>query len=220
MQANIEEKREFSTMLKTIWSLYSKEITPDVIGIYWNALIRFDLIEVRKALNLHVQNPDAGQFVPKPADLIRVLEGSNQNAAAVAWSKIVKAIGKVGPYRDVVFDDPIIHAVLTDMGGWITINGMSDHDMPFRGNEFEKRYQGYSIRGSTDDYPRLLSGMERLHNEKEGFDLHPPVLIGNQEMAEIVYRAGNHKPGLLVTTASSKLIGDSVKKITFVNGKK
>ena len=197
-----EDKREFNEIMQRALEFYDKELSAGALQLYWDCVKKFSMEDFRMAMSSCLTNPDKGQFMPKPADIIRQLEGSNQNQAAVAWSKVMEAIGRVGPYKDVVFDDPIIHRAISDMGGWIHLCGMTDDDAPFRGNEFEKRYQGYSARNITPDYENVLTGILNLHNQVEdiGFqrESQRPVLIGDEHKAMLVFSGGKNTPLLTI----------------------
>ena len=193
-----EDKREFNEIMQRALEFYDKELSAGALQLYWDCVKKFSMDDFRMAMSSCLTNPDTGQFMPKPADIIRMLEGSNQNQAAIAWSKVMEAIGRVGPYRDVVFDDAIIHRAISDMGGWINICGMTDDDVPFRGNEFEKRYQGYSARNILPDHVNVLPGLSNLHNNAEGLRLQKPALIGDQHKAMLVFNNGKDTPLLQI----------------------
>jgi hypothetical protein len=110
-----------------------------------------------------------------------------------AWSVVDKAVRMVGPYQSVVFDDPIIHRTLDDMGGWIKLcNTGREEDYKFQGIEFARRYRAYVISGGVGaDYPRYLIGMAECENGSRGLKTSPPMLIGNQESCQRVLLGGS-----------------------------
>lgn len=189
------DSKALGVMLKAVMAMHGKELTAPVFDIWWEVLKAYELTDVRRALNVHMQNPDAGQFPPKPADIIRYLQGSTGTQALRAWSKVEKAIRHVGPYQSVVFDDPSIHAVINDMGGWIKVCEGNDDELPFKAREFERRYQGYAL-NPPREYPKALIGMAEAENRRDGFKLPPPVLIGNEGKALACYRNGNRVAAL------------------------
>ena len=111
----------FAELLGGVFELYGREASPFAMQVWWEALRPFDFSAIRMAFSRHVQNPDVGQFPPKPADVLRMLGGTTQDKALQAWAKVDKAVRHVGTYQTVVFDDPLIHRVLHDMGGWVEI---------------------------------------------------------------------------------------------------
>ncbi|MGM7969266.1 hypothetical protein ACS77P_00230 [Yersinia enterocolitica] len=84
---NDTEKPKFAQSMAAIGEIYGREISEVMVGIYWNALKIYENAEVQKAFQGHTRDTDNGQFFPKPADLIRHIEGSKDGRALLAWSK-------------------------------------------------------------------------------------------------------------------------------------
>jgi hypothetical protein len=189
---------DFTNIIQVVGEQYGKKLSGGVIALYWQGLQDFDLAAVRDALGRHLRNTDTGQFMPKIADIIRMLQGSSQDAAYSAWSKVDKAVRRVGPYDTVIFDDPIIHRVLHDMGGWIGLCDKTDDDWPFVAKEFETRYRGFKSRNERVEYPAKMIGIFEAHNAKEGYKVAAPMLIGDASKAQEVMRLG---------TTGSKMLG-------------
>lgn len=190
-----DQKSEFGRMWTDCWAMYGKSVSPGVLDLAFQALRRYELSDISRALSRHLNDPDAGQFAPKPADVVRNLDGSKETRAMLAWSKVEKAIRRVGSYQSVVFDDPIIHAVIQDMGGWCDLNKITEDETPFKAREFEKRYQGYALRPPSE-YPRTLSGIFEATNRLNGHKTQPPVLLGNKDRAVLVYQNGSDETGI------------------------
>lgn len=200
------EIEEFGAIIADVFSLYGRECPDGVKQLWWSALRAYSIAEVRGALSTHVQNPDGGQFIPKPADVIRILNGSGETRALQAWSKGEDAVRRVGPWESVAFDDPIIHAVLTDMGGWTRFGQTTDEEWPFTRNEFVKRYQGYTARPPTA-FPRALAGHVAQHNARLDADTPLPRLVGDPAKATTTYLAGQE-----ITHSYPRLAADLVQK--------
>jgi hypothetical protein len=189
-----------------VYAFYGKEVTGFALDVWWTALKGYDLAGIKDAFNRHLMNPDAGAFLPKPADIVRMLGGTTQDAALQAWAKVDKAVRCVGTYADVVFDDPLIHGVIHDMGGWIAFGSKTEEDWPFIAREFENRFRGYRTRGARPDYPAVLIGMANAHNRKGGFKEEPPRLIGDQQKCLQVMECGTDTPTLgLIKVAQQNL---------------
>lgn len=192
------DKAKFHEMLDLVFVSLGRPSPDDkVVRFYFSALQRFELEEIREALNRHVVDTDVGQFVPKPADIVRNIAGNTSTQAETAWTKVDTAIRRVGPHRDVCFDDPIIHAVITDMGGWIEMCRVTEKEFPFRHAEFVKRYRGY-IGRPPQQYQARLTGTNNAHNARGGFALEAPMLVGDRVQAIEVLRAGSHEKPQIV----------------------
>lgn len=210
-----QDRSKFAALLKAIMTEYQREVSTASLHLWWAALERFDYDAVRAAFSAWVQNPDAGQFAPKPADIIRMIEGTTGDKAMVAWSKVEKAVRMVGHYQSVAFDDPIIHRVIDDMGGWISLASTpTDKDLEFRGKEFATRYRALALRGVGDEYPAYLVGASESVNGSTGYrGVDRLVMLGPPALVEQVVRAGGTGRRMAITTARSgqDLIGGAVQ---------
>lgn len=215
MQPN--DKKRFLTILTGVADYYGKELAVATLGLYWDGLRQYDLDAVEKAMRAHVQNPDTGQWMPKIADITKMMEGRTTDQAALAWSKVDAAVRRVGTWSDVVFDDALIHRVLADMGGWLALAMKTEQDWPFLAREFENRYRGFRMRGEMPEYPPVLIGAANAHNGKEGLRGQPPVLIGDSRMAQAVLAAGT--TNALITMQSAGELVAPVGAPRLTNGR-
>lgn len=190
----------FREILSAVGDMYGKPVSEFALSLWWGALKNYDLKAIREALSRHIQNPDNGQWMPKPADVIRMIGGTSTDSALIAWSKVDKAVREVGTYSDVVFDDPVIHRVVDEMGGWIGLGSKSENEWPFVAKEFETRYRGYASRQIIPEYRNVLTGITNAQNKRSGFPCYEPVLIGNPEKVKQVMQSG----------------GDGIQQITHV----
>jgi hypothetical protein len=211
------EIRQFGEILRRTFSVYSKELTPDMLEVWFDALVAYTLEDVATALSRHLRDADSGRFVPKPADVVAHLAGGSSVRALRAWSTVEKAVRMVGHYQSVNFDDPIIHRVIDDMGGWVKLASTGTvEDLKFRGIEFQKRYQGALITGGVGaDYPPYMIGAAESHNAGERVTIAAPVLIGNPAKCQQV-RDEAQGSSLRVTHGAAsvaKLAQAAVKRI-------
>lgn len=197
MQAKDEDN--FATLVTSVYAFYRQDVSDFAINVWWEACKQFDFEAVKGAFNRHAVNPDNGQFMPKLADVVKLLQGSSLDGALVAWSKVDKAIRQVGTYQTVAFDDPIIHAAIQDMGGWVELGRKDENEWPFIAKEFQNRYRGYRTQGGASEFPRLLVGIAEAQNKQNGLPTQPPVLIGSAQGARLVIAAGSDRPALSFT---------------------
>lgn len=190
------DEMRFVSALTACAEYYGKDLSPAIMGLYWQGLERFSLAAVEHALKLHMAHPDSGQFMPKIADIVRLSEGSGEDASMQAWTKVDKGMRSIGPYQDVVFDDAVIHRVLSEMGGWVELSRKTEHEWPFIAKEFQTRYRGYRGRGGVTEYPRVLAGITNSTNAQVGHKPQPPVLIGDERKARAVLQGGSLAPAL------------------------
>lgn len=145
----------FSRCLQGIGMLYGKPINNFLLEIYWQACQEFEFVEIEKAFQAHMKDPDHGHFMPKPADVVRYLKGSKETQAFCLWGQVVQAIKSIGCYSSVAFQDRVIHMVIADMGGWVYLCQTKEEELVFKEREFAKRYGAYLLHPPAECPPHL-----------------------------------------------------------------
>lgn len=201
MQTN--DMPQFIQMLHNLCEMYGKpRMSDEVAMLHFGALQDYSLEDVRKGFFAALRNPDSGQFMPRPADVIRELSGSSETRASAAWAKVRHAIERVGHMPSVVFDDAVIHAVVADMGGWVQLSTITYDELPFRERDFLRFYRSYMGR-DLGDYPRKLAGMAETENTAAGHAVAEPQLLGDAQKCLAVMQGGSDKPRLTVQPLSA-----------------
>lgn len=186
------QQDEFVSLITDVLKFYRQDTTPFTLEVWWQACQRFDLDQVRRALTGHAMDAERGVFAPKPADIVRKLEGTSSDRAMLAWGKALDAMQRVGAYSDVVFDDPAIHAAIDDLGGWAKVCRSETKDIGYLQHRFCESHRAYTESGAFD-YPRILMG-DRSPDEmfaKKGLKPPKPAVIGETEKARLVYKGGS-----------------------------
>ena len=134
---------EFSYLMLSVGKIYGKTLSKECIELFWLSLQVYPIESVRFALQQHVGNQQAGQFFPKPADVLRMLHAGAESQAHHAWDSVIAALGHTGMYGDVRFDDPLVAVILRDIGGWMRLCRSQAADLPFKQKQFLHRYLHY-----------------------------------------------------------------------------
>lgn len=187
---NRADYSRFANLLKAWAEIHGKPLSAGAIALWWQALERYDIDQVEHAFAQLVRDADRGQFMPKPADVIRILDGTSGDRAAVAWGKVLDAARRVGAYSDVVFDDAPIHAAVEDLGGWPAICRTDMEQLSYAQHRFAQAYRAYTGRPEGFEYPAVLTGDANASNRRNGQPLQPPALVGNPELARAVMERG------------------------------
>lgn len=198
------ERAEFGRLITDVMAYYRQDTSRFTLDLWWNACQGFELEQVSKALSAHAMDAERGQFAPKVADLVRQLAGTHTDRAQLAWGKTLEAMRSVGAYTDVVFDDPAIHAVVEDMGGWPKLCRTETKDLGYLQHRFCESHKAYTGRGQFD-YPRRLAGDRSpdYEYERKGLSLPRPAIVGNVERARLVYQGGQFGGKVQITHAAS-----------------
>ena len=183
---NLEEKRRFASLMTALADYYDKSLSKGVLSLYWEGLRQYDYEAIEKAAWAHTQLPDeAGRWMPKVSDLNKMLIGRTSDQGQIAWSKVDRAVRTVGPYSDLAFDDPVIHRVIQEMGGWVHLCSKEDKEWPFVAKEFVTRYQSYKMTGDTPEHAPYLTGIASTQNQHSGQAAKLEVrLLGNVAKAQ------------------------------------
>jgi hypothetical protein len=178
----------FGKLISGVFGVYGKNASDDVIEIYYRTLKEYSIEDLSKAFTKHLKNPNTGNFLPTPSEIIKIIEGDSKNKSMIAWDKAINAIDSS---YDVVFDDPIIHAVIRDMGGWVkfcfSINDFNKDKIEIG---FRDRYKNY-VEYGLNNYPKILKGNGNfLHSEAPRFigDKNKALEIMNNEVNLLGYQ--------------------------------
>lgn len=195
--------RRFSQLLADVMAYYRQDTSAFTQELFWNACSPFEFEQVAAAFEAHAKDPENGRFAPKVADLVRVLQGTATDRAMLAWGKTLEAMGRVGAYTDVVFDDPAIHAVIEDLGGWPKVCRTEMAELGYLQHRFCESYRAYAGRG-TFEYPRRLIGARDANAvyEKFGLPLPQPALIGDAARCNLVFQGGSDAGKTAITFKS------------------
>lgn len=136
-------RHNFNRTMHLMGQIYRQKLSPDTLNLYWHFLKKYPWPTIQWAFKYHVQNPEYGCWMPKPADIIRYLDGDQQSKTLKAWSQVQSALSIVGSYGVMPFTDKYICAVIRDMGGWSRLCQCLNKNMGFMQREFEQRYQRY-----------------------------------------------------------------------------
>ena len=211
-----DDRKDFMEFWKSVMQDdYDKPISPVGLMRAFKNLERFEFADVERAVQIH-QNSEAGKFRVTPSHVVTILEGAGEILAARAYERLVNAVSTLGAYEDVVFDDPIIHAIVRDEGGWIKMCEITDKDLPFFKNRFLKLYMALKER-RVFDYPKMLTGISnaqnsgKLDNDGKPIAVIPPSLVGDRDKAKQVYQLGQERKSEI--THSVDLIAEQTSKM-------
>lgn len=180
------QREEFVQLMLTVAEVTKERLSEVSLEVYEMVLFpKYSLGDVRRVL---MEMLDEAKFVPKPAEIAERIGGSKSNQANEAWRKVEQAIGEIGQYRSVVFDDPAIHAAIHSMGGWISIcQRMNEFTAREFAAEFKSRYTM-----TLAHYPPVLVGVRDLPKLTAGQEVIPEVM-GDLEKAKRIWLGGDVK---------------------------
>lgn len=188
------DKKAFADLIAGLFAYHRQAVSPAIITVYWRGCQEFTLEQVTKAIDALTKDPDpkVGDFVPKLSGIVRMLQGTQTDRSLIAWGKVSGAMGYVGAWRDVAFDDPIIHLCINDVGGWPKVARTPYEDQSYLQHAFCKAYQAYANRGAPTEWPSFLVGASEGKDEYAKVGMTPPriKLVGDVDIARRVVDGG------------------------------
>lgn len=172
---NYDEER-FAALMLEMAEAVSQEVSPFKIEIYFKHLSDMPYEDVERAFQNVIRTRVTSTF-PKVAEIRQAVHGDPQDKALIAWEQLIKSIRGVGGYRSVIFDDPVITAIIEREGGWEKVCNMTSEEIKWFGKDFLKIYPSYANR----ELPvKKLAGISEGYNETMGVKSHEikPVIIG------------------------------------------
>lgn len=87
----------FSDLMANIAEMYGQPMTKTKTRIYFDALQKLSIEQVRTAISIHQQDTRRGMYMPKPAELIKHITGdfSGKLAPSERFRQRVRAQGRV-----------------------------------------------------------------------------------------------------------------------------
>lgn len=212
-----EDKPALYALVADALGYYRQNASEFTLQIWWQACQRYDLEQVQKAMTAHAMDPERGQFAPKVADLVRILDGTHTDRAQLAWGRVLEAAASIGAYTDVAFDDPAIHATVEDLGGWVKVCRSETKDLGYLQHRFCESYRAYVGRGQFG-YPAVLGG-DRSPDAmfaKRGLQPPRPRLIGDPQRAQLVVaNGGGSKSAIGVGSVAALAMGEITRRIDY-----
>lgn len=180
------DRAAFAALLSDVMAFYRQDVSAFALSVWWQACERFDIEQVRKAMTGHAMDPEHGQFAPKPADIVRKLQGTYTDRSLVAWGRVLQAIERQGSYATVDFDDAATHQAITDLGGWVKLCQTTYDELPFVQKRFVEAHRAYERAPSLlADAPAQLQGQHAIANAAKGVSTSNVVSISGARMAAL-----------------------------------
>lgn len=198
------EAKPFQALLTQVMALYRQDVTPFLVDVWWQACSPFEFDAIRKAMTAHATDPDRGQWSPKPADIVRLLAGTQADRSLMAWGKVYDAMRHVGAYGSVAFDDPAIAPAIVDIGGWVAICRSDADELPHLQRRFCASHAAYTRSPPVQAIGYLMGEHEAI-NSTRGHRSKPPTLIGDASKAAELAKLGPAAQKVAITHAVEAL---------------
>lgn len=154
---------QFGELMAVLGEAFSKEPSAYKIEIYFRALKDLSIEEIKTAVDNIIKTRTITGTFPLVSEIREAVNGNIDDKAVIAISKIEDAIRSIGAYSNVVFDDPLIHAVIVRYGGWVKLCEVTSDEWKFLRKDLEKHYKAlartYSNSNHLPEVPSVLIGI-------------------------------------------------------------
>jgi len=159
-----KDRKEFAkimTLLNELFGDSEKPVNDIKLDFYFKAFSDVTLKQFND-MALALANTKKFKSFPTPAEIREASEGDAEFNAITAINKLEDAIDRIGGYTSVQFDDPVLHAVIEEYGGWPLVSDSREFPIDeWKRKELIKVYQGFARRG-TQNVPDRLLGLKEL----------------------------------------------------------
>ena len=162
-------KKEFATIFYAMGEFYDKQVSKELLLMYFDDLSDFNINDIRMGAKRHRQDPKHGTFFPKPADIIRSFtkgDLTTDEKAQLAWSQVSGEISRIGSYGTLNLSDKQAMAAVRALGTWKDLCATDVTKMDFKKREFLAIYKTYE-NTPINMLPDKLPGLIELQQHKE-----------------------------------------------------
>jgi len=186
MAWSIKQRAEFLEILTGLCEIYDKQLSEKGMSFYIAVLEQYDFEDVKRALARYMYNAGGnGSFFPKPADIVSLIEGDPDDRAEQAWTEVLQALERVGTWKSIKFRDPIINAVIYELGGWIYFGEKTMQELEYLHHQFVKLYRHYVRTGKVPKVTHLVGRIESL-NARIEWKNHSELVIFGSELPRVL----------------------------------
>jgi len=172
--------KEFSKHLTGIAETLDASLSSVKVQIYFQALEDISIGDIKKALGFISRT---SKFFPKPVEIREAVFGKLEDRALVAVELISEARRSISGYASVCFEDPIIHVLIENFGGWEELTALTKEEWKWVKKDFIKQYPVFAGRTTLADVPERLKGI----HEKSAVEPWPEdkvALVGDIQKIE------------------------------------
>lgn len=170
---NSQDQNKFKELITVMSETYGEEFTPAKVKLWWNLFKPHSIEVFEQALYTHIACPDAGMFSPKPANLMKFINGTTkeneqlvEDRAEMAWACIELEISRIGSYGTLELEDKQAIAAVKSIGGWRQLCMSTYDQLVWKKKEFMSAYDTYE-RTPLEHLPNKLPGLIELSEHKQ-----------------------------------------------------
>lgn len=176
-----KDKPKFAELMFLLGEAFDKEPSETKVELFFNALKDVSIETITQACAAIVKTRTITGTFPLVSEILEAVKGGSdslETRTAVAWDKVIYALERHGHLDTLIFDDPVIHAIIKSWGGWLKWSQEITNDqMKWARKDFAVLYKAYAA--LTLPAPEPMEGEIALSNRNAGYleNIPAPVFI-------------------------------------------
>lgn len=142
------------------------EMLKNQASIYFEFVRHLSVDEWESAVNTTIRERTYASM-PKIAELLNAVEGSVEDRAVNAYNLAIEAMGRIGVYSSVRFEDDAIMAAIYAMGGWVAFGDIEVGNTPMATAKRKEFIANYLASRNKPFARTHLKGLAELQNESD-----------------------------------------------------
>lgn len=170
---NSEDTQKFKELISLISETYKEEFSANTIKMWWSLFKPRTIEQFENAVYSHIGCPDTGMFTPKPANIMKFINGTTkqneqklEDKADISWMVILGEVKRVGSWCSLKMEDKQALAAVKSLGGWKFICSKTEAELVWLHKEFIATYKNFE-RTDVNLLPNNLPGRILLENAKK-----------------------------------------------------
>ena len=203
---------EFARCVAVLSAGVGREMAETQIDVWFELLGDLTFEQLKAGIVRGLRNYKFAGF--PPVGQIREWAGAGgdelriEDRAALAWGRLLNAIGSVGAYESVDFDDPAINAAVRSLGGWQALCDTSSHELrAFVRPRFVESYRAHVAAGVQSHDAEPLAGIIAGNHGRDGYEAPEPRRIETNlpQTVRVIASAPQQQPRRITSESVRKL---------------
>ena len=163
-------RQEFAACMGVLEAAYPRtgKLSPQQLVVWFDNLSDLTVDQLRRAVTVAVREGDDWPTISK----LRRYSGADgipsKDRPLLAWNAVREAISKLNRCNSVNFDDPVVNAVIRQLGGWPELTYTPSKEMQWLERRFCETYSALSSVALSDEQTSRLPGMSRSAEDRHG----------------------------------------------------
>lgn len=171
-------RTEFAQGLALLTGAVGKPMPDEQIASWFALLNELTPEQFRRGIVETLRTHQFAGFPPVGSVRTNALAGVASTVApkdrpVAAWLAVRTAIVRVGGYASPNFADPVINAVIRDLGGWPVVCDTPTSELPWLEKRFREAYVAYSGVALRPYQTARLVGITEIDNNAKGYRSEP-----------------------------------------------